>query len=107
MYKSLNIHFFTSNLTNAKKFIELGFTISFPGIITYIRDFDKVIKGIPLEMVHAETDAPFASPAPHRGERNEPVFVIEVVRKIAEIRGEEFESVRQQLIKNAGSLFHL
>jgi TatD DNase family protein len=100
-----DLHFFTSNLSNAKKFIELGFTISFPGIITYIRDFDKVIKGIPLEMIHAETDAPFASPAPHRGKRNEPAYVIEVVKKIAEIRGEDIEKVTIQLIENFKKLF--
>ncbi len=102
-----NLHFFTSNLTNAKKFIEIGFTISFPGIITYIRDFDKVIKNIPLEMIHVETDAPFASPVPHRGERNEPSYIIEVVKKIAELRGEDLEMVRKQLIKNSESLFRL
>jgi len=100
-----NLHFFTSSLQTAKKFIELGFSISFPGIITYVRDFDKVIKNIPLEMIHAETDAPFASPIPHRGERNEPSYVIEVVKKIAEIREEDFERVRLQLLENAKRLF--
>lgn len=100
-----NLHFFTSSLTNAKKFIELGFSISFPGIITYCRDFDRVIKNISLEMMHAETDAPFASPIPHRGERNEPSYVIEVVKKIAEIREEDSERVRLQLLENSFRLF--
>ena len=102
-----NLHFFTSNLKNAQRFIDLRFTISFPGIITYVRDFDKVIKTIPLDKIHAETDSPFAAPVPHRGERNEPVYVIEVYKKIAEIRGEDFEKVRLQLIENAKKLFRI
>jgi TatD DNase family protein len=100
-----NLHFFTSNLNNAKRFIDLGFTISFPGIITYVRDLDKVIRNIPLEKMHAETDSPYAAPIPHRGERNEPAYVIEVYKKIAEIRGEDFEKVRLQLLLNAKKLF--
>lgn len=102
-----NLHFFTSSLKIAQKFIDLGFTISFPGIITYIRDFDRVIKSIPLDKIHAETDSPFATPVPHRGERNEPSYVIEIYKKIAEIRGEDFEKVRLQLLENASRLFGL
>ena len=94
-------------MSTAKKFIDLGFTISFPGIITYVRDFDKVIKAIPLDKIHAETDSPFAAPVPHRGERNEPAYVIEVYKKIAEIRGEDFEKVRLQLLENAKKLFNI
>jgi TatD DNase family protein len=100
-----DLHFFTSNLKNAERFIALGFTISFPGIITYIRDFDKVIKSIPLDKIHAETDSPYAPPVPHRGERNEPSYVIEVYKKIAEIREEDFEVVRRQLLENAKRVF--
>jgi TatD DNase family protein len=100
-----NLHFFTSNITNAKRFIDLGFTISFPGLITYMRDFDKIIKNIPLDKIHAETDAPYVAPVPHRGERNEPSYVIEVYKKIAEIREEDFDTVRLQLIENAKKLF--
>lgn len=100
-----NLHFFTSNITNAKRFTDLGFTISFPGLITYMRDFDKIIKNIPLDKIHAETDAPYVAPVPHRGERNEPSYVIEMYKKIAEIRGEDFDVVRLQLIENAKNLF--
>ncbi|MFA6227343.1 MAG: TatD family hydrolase [Candidatus Paceibacterota bacterium] len=100
-----NLHFFTSNLKTAENFIDLGFTISFPGIITYVRDFDKVIKTILLDKIHAETDSPFATPIPHRGERNEPAYVVEVYKKIAEIRGEDPERVRLQLLENSGRVF--
>ncbi len=100
-----NLHFFTANLDWANKFIDLGFTISFIGLITYVHDFDKIIKNVPLEALQAETDAPFVAPVPHRGERNEPSYVIQVYAKIAEIRGEEPEMVRLQLLENARRVF--
>lgn len=100
-----NVHFFTGKLEMAKKFIDLGFTISFVGLITYIQDFDKIIKNVPLESLQAETDAPYVAPVPHRGERNEPQYVTHVYQKIAEIRGEDREIVRLQLLKNAKRVF--
>lgn len=100
-----NVHFFTGKLDQALKFIELGFTISFVGLITYVADFNKIIKGVPLESIQAETDAPYVAPVPHRGERNEPAYVIEVYKKISEIRGEDPETVRLQLLENAKRVF--
>ncbi len=102
-----NVHFFTGKLEMAQKFIDLGFTISFVGLITYVRDFDKIIKNVPLECLQAETDAPYVAPVPHRGERNEPAYVIEVYKKIAEIRGEDPEMVHLQLLENARRVFRL
>jgi TatD DNase family protein len=100
-----NVHFFTGKLEMAQKFIELGFTISFVGLITYVHDFDKIIKAVPLTSLQAETDAPYVAPVPHRGERNEPSYVVEVYKKIAEIRGEDPEVVRLQLLENAKRVF--
>ncbi len=102
-----NLHFFAGSLDWAKKFIELGFTVSFTGVITFARDYDEVIKNIPLDKMHAETDSPFVAPIPYRGKRNEPIYVIEVVKKIAEIRGEDFEKVRIQLLENARKVFNI
>ena len=102
-----NLHFFTGNLEWAQKFIELGFTISFIGLITYVEDFNKIIKNVPLESLQAETDAPYVAPVPHRGERNEPAYVVEVYKKIAEIRGEDSEIVRLRLLENARMLFNI
>lgn len=102
-----NLHFFTGKLEQAQKFIDLGFTISFTGLITYIHDFDKIIKNVPLECLQAETDAPYVSPVPHRGERNEPSYVIEIYKKIAEIRSEDPELVRNQLLQNAKKVFDI
>ena len=100
-----DVHFFTGKLDVAKRFVELGFTISFIGLITYIEDFNKIIKALPLEALQAETDSPYVAPVPHRGERNEPAYVIPVYQKIAEIRGEDPETVRLQLLENAKRVF--
>jgi TatD DNase family protein len=100
-----NMHFYAGSLDYAKKLIELGFTISFTGVITFARQYDEIIKNIPLDKIHVETDAPYVAPIPYRGKRNEPTYVIEVTKKIAEIRGEDFEKVRIQLLKNSKNFF--
>lgn len=102
-----NMHFFAGNLEWAKKFIFLGFTLSFTGVITFTRQYDEIIKNVPLEMIHAETDAPYVTPVPYRGKRNEPSYVVEVVKKIAEIRNEDLKKVREQLHKNADRVFSI
>ena len=102
-----NAHFFVGDTTIAQRFVALGFTMSFPGVITFAREYDEVLRSVPLDMVLSETDAPFVAPAPHRGQRNEPVFVREVVQKIAEIRGEDSEKVRLAIVQNAHRVFGL
>lgn len=102
-----NVHFFAGTWEEAQKFFELGFTISFTGVITFAKEYAEVVRKAPLEMIHAETDCPYVTPAPYRGKRNEPAHVREVVKKIAEIRGEDFEKVRAQLVENAVRVFGL
>jgi len=63
----------------------LGFLISFTGVITFSRDYDKVIKSAPLDKIMIETDAPFVAPVPYRESRNEPFYVKYVAEKIAEL----------------------
>ncbi len=100
-----NVHFFAGTYEDAKPFWDMGYTTSFTGVITFARNYDDVIKAAPLEMLHAETDAPYITPMPYRGKRNEPVYVIEVVKRIAEIREVGEASMQLQLFKNAGTLF--
>ena len=69
-------------------------------MITFTRDYDETVKYAPKDMILSETDAPYAAPVPHRGKRNEPVFVIDVVKKMAELRGEDIEVLKKQLIEN-------
>ena len=102
-----NSHFFVGDIDIAKRFLNLGFTLSFDGPITFARDYDDVIRYIPLDMILSETDAPFAAPEPYRGKTNMPQYVKEVVKKIAEIRGEELEKVQKTLVQNAIRVFNL
>lgn len=101
------IHSFCGNLEQAKEFIDLGFLIGFNGIITFSNQYDKIIKEIPLEKILLETDCPYLTPVPHRGKRNEPLYVKFVAEKIAELKGISFEQVAEQTTKNAKELFNL
>ena len=100
-----NIHFFAGDWEIAQKFLALGFTLSFTGVITFARNYDEVIKKTPLNMIMSETDAPFVAPVPYRGQRNEPAYVHKVVEKIAEIRGEDILWVKHQMLENAKRVF--
>lgn len=100
-------HFFAGDWEIAKKFLEFGFTLSFTGVLTFTHDYDEVVKNAPLDMLLSETDAPYVTPVPHRGKRNEPAHVVEVVRAIARIRGEDPDEVASQLMENARRVFTL
>lgn len=102
-----NVHFFAGSLDEAKRFWDIGYSTSFTGVITFTHDYDEVVKEAPKELIHAETDAPYVTPAPDRGKRNEPQNVIRVYERIAELRGIEREEMRMQLLKNAETLFSL
>lgn len=102
-----NFHFFAGNVDIARQALELGFTVSFPGVITFASQYDDVVRYVPLSMMHGETDAPYAAPKPFRGQRNEPNHVREVYVRIAALRGEDIENVRVQLVKNAERLFSI
>lgn len=102
-----NIHFFTAPKEIAKRYFDLGFTISFPGVITFAPEVQDVVRYAPLERIHAETDSPFASPLPHRGKRNEPAYVREVISKIAHVKELPFDTVALALVENAGRIFAL
>ncbi len=95
-----NAHFFAGDMDVLKRFLDIGFTVSFTGVITFTRDYDELIKYTPLDMILSETDAPFVAPVPYRGKRNSPLYVPEVVNKIAEIRGENLEDVKKALLDN-------
>ncbi len=100
-----DVHFFAGDWSVAKKFLDEGFTLSFTGVVTFARDYDEVIRKAPLDMLLSETDAPYVTPVPHRGKRNEPAYVEMVVQAIAEIRGEDCEKVRERLLQNAVRVF--
>ena len=102
-----DIHFFVGGVAEAEAFFALDFTVSFTAVITFARDYDAVIRRAPLDRILSETDAPYLSPASRRHERNDPLAVEEVVAKLAEIRGEDLESVRRAVAANAARVFRL
>ncbi len=102
-----NAHFFTGTKEEAKAYIDLDFSVSFTGVITFARDYDETIRFVPLDCIMSETDAPFVAPEPYRGKRNEPTYVIEVVKKIAEIKGVPEEEVSKEILKNAVAKWNL
>lgn len=101
------IHSYLGRLSYAREFNEMDFSIAFNGIITYARDYDKVIKNIDLKYILTETDCPWLTPVPYRGERNEPVYVRYVAEKIAELRGISFEETAKATTGNAKKLFSI
>lgn len=102
-----NVHFYAGTYDEAKRFFELGGTISFTGVITFAKVYEDIVKAVPLDLIHGETDCPYVAPVPHRGKRAEPWMVQEVYRKIAVIRNEDEEAVRTQLLLNAKRLYRL
>jgi TatD DNase family protein len=102
-----NVHFFAGTVDIARRFLDLGFSLSFDGPITFTSEYDEVIRYIPDDRIMSETDSPFAAPAPFRGKRCDPTMVRFVVQRIAEIRGEKQEIMAERLVKNAITVFGL
>lgn len=110
------VHCFSAGWEIARQFLDMGFHIGFTGIITYYKDSSSdsdipethdVIKRIPIDRLLVETDCPYLSPVPYRGERNEPLHVKYVLEKISALRSEEIKIVEDVTTRNAISLFHL
>ncbi len=99
------MHFFTASGEIAQKYLDIGCYLSFPGPITYADMYDDSIRIAPIERILSETDSPFAAPVPHRGKRNEPVYVSHIVQKMAEVRGIDPETASQKILENARRVF--
>ena len=99
------IHFFTGTPDDARALLDLGFSFTFGGVITFARDYDDVIKSIPPDRILSETDAPYVAPAPYRGKRNEPAYVVETVKKLAELKEVPIEEMKDQIWRNAERIF--
>jgi TatD DNase family protein len=89
------LHCFTGSREEAFKFLDWGFMISFAGNVTFKKaeDLREVAREVPLDRLLTETDSPYLAPVPNRGKRNEPVFVIDVARQLAELRGLSHEEM--------------
>lgn len=102
-----NVHFYAGTYEEAVRFFDIGGTISFTGVITFAKVYEEVVAAVSLSKIHAETDCPYVAPVPYRGQRCEPWMVTEVYKKIAAIRGEDEEAVREQLVNNSRRLYSL
>jgi len=99
------LHCYMGRWSYAEEYLKLGFYIGFTGLITYARDYDKVIRNAPLDRILLETDAPYLSPT--REKRSTPLDIEKVAQKIAQIKQISFEKVAKQTTKNAKELFKL
>jgi TatD DNase family protein len=102
-----NFHFFAGDWEVAQKCLALGFTLSFTGVITFTNQYDEVIKNTPLDRLMAETDAPYVAPVPYRGKRCEPLYVAEVVKKLAELKNISYDQMAEITVENGRRVFNL
>jgi TatD DNase family protein len=100
-------HSFTENAAYGRKAIDLGYRISFSGMITFrpAENIREAAAGLPLESMLVETDTPFLAPVPHRGKPGEPAFVVETAKKLAEVKGTDLETVALATTASFEALF--
>jgi TatD DNase family protein len=96
-----NAHFFAGSVEEARRFLNLGYTLSFTGVITFAHDYDEVVRFVPDDRIHAETDTPYVAPVPFRGTRNEPTRVPHVAKALAGIKGRDEADFAAVLRENA------
>jgi TatD DNase family protein len=104
------LHCFTGTTEQAQACLEMGFYIALGGVVTFKRNDDlrDTAKTIPLDRLLVETDAPYLTPEPHRKiRRNEPRFVVDTARRLAEVRGEDFDDLTRATTANFRRLFAL
>ncbi len=100
-----NIHFFVGGVDEARKLIELDFTLSYTAVLTFTHEYDDVVRFAPLTHLITETDSPYVAPAPNRGKRNDPRAVPAIIEAIAGIRGLDSEKVRGDILQNVERVF--
>jgi TatD DNase family protein len=103
------MHCFSGSWEEAKRFLALGFHISIAGPVTFPQSTKlvEVARRVPLDRLLLETDAPYLTPVPHRGKRNEPAYLVHTAQKVAEIRGISLEELASATTANAARLFGL
>ncbi|MFA6130751.1 MAG: TatD family hydrolase [Patescibacteria group bacterium] len=101
------IHCFTGTLEEAKQYLGLGFLISFTGILTFSKTLQEVAKNLPIESLMIETDAPYLAPGPYRGQRNEPLYVKEILKTLAQIQSLTYEEAQKITTENAKRFFEI
>ena len=103
------LHCFSGSYESAKILIELGFSFSFGGVVTFnnAKNVVEVVKNLPIEKILIETDCPYMTPVPFRGQRNEPKNIVYIADAISRIKGMTIEEVAEITTKNAERLFKI
>ncbi|MFA7088243.1 MAG: TatD family hydrolase [Patescibacteria group bacterium] len=101
------IHCFSGDEDLAWKYFKLGLLISFTGLITFSQQWDDLIRKTPLNKIMIETDTPYMTPEPYRGQRNEPILVQYIAKRIADIKGIEIEKVADITTNTAKNFFRI
>ena len=103
------MHCFTETWEMAEAALDLGFYISFSGIVTFnsAEDLREVVRQVPLDRLLVETDSPWLAPVPHRGKQNEPQYVLEVAQCLAQLKGISLEQLAEITTQNFHRLFKI
>lgn len=101
------VHCFSGDENLAWKYFSLGLLVSFTGIITFTDQYDNLLRRIPNSKFMIETDAPYLTPVPYRGKRNEPLLVKNIAKKIAEVKSINLDRVEEVTTGNARKLFRI
>lgn len=99
------MHCFSGNWEEARRYLNLGFLLSFTGVITFANYEGEVLKKTPLDKIMVETDCPYLTPEPHRGKRNEPLYVEYVARELARVKEMSYEEISKETTRNALDFF--
>jgi TatD DNase family protein len=101
------IHCFTGDLAAARTYLDLGFHLSVSGVVTYKKTepLAEAVRFAPLDRLIVETDSPYLAPVPYRGKKNEPAYVLETARKVAELKGLTLEQVAEATSLNAARMY--
>jgi|GEM_PF-57612 len=101
------LHCFGSSMATLQRALELGGTISFTGNVTWLKALPEIVRAVPDDRLMLETDAPYLTPVPHRGRRNEPSYVPLVAERVAALRGQSIDDICRMTSFNARSFFRL
>ena len=100
-------HFYAGSLVMTKRMLAKNFNFTFGGVITFSDDYNEQIKLIPMTRLMIETDAPYVAPVPYRGKRNEPSYVDEVAKRLAEIKNTTLDQVATETVANTKRIFSI